>query len=68
MEKSTLDGDNKDSIETRVTFNLYTCHKPHCNDDCGIEILGEENKKFWHDYKGANINSRTKSMIKNQIQ
>ena len=34
------------------------------SDDCGVQILGEENKKFWHDYKGASINSiRTSNMI-----
>ena len=34
------------------------------SDDCGVKILGEEQKKFWHDYKGAGINSiRTKNMI-----
>ena len=34
------------------------------SDDCGVKILGEEKEKFWHDYKGAGINSiRTKNMI-----
>tara|TARA_S200000501_G_C20374401_1_gene547622 strand:- start:14 stop:484 length:471 start_codon:yes stop_codon:yes gene_type:complete len=34
------------------------------SDDCGVEILGQESKKFWHDHKGASINSiRTKNMI-----
>ena len=31
------------------------------SDNCGIDILGEEEKNFWKDRKGANINSiRTK--------
>ena len=31
------------------------------SDDCGVEILGPEEKNFWKDRKGANINSiRTK--------
>ena len=60
----------RDNIKDKVlTLNLpvnllspVTNHS--ASDDCGIEILGEENKKFWHDYKGASINSiRTKSMI-----
>ena len=35
------------------------------SDDCGIEILGAEEKNFWKDRKGANINSiRTKKSIK----
>ena len=34
------------------------------SDDIGIKILGEENKKFWHDHKSAKINSiRTKNAI-----
>ena len=35
------------------------------SDDCGVEILGDEEKNFWKDRKGANINSiRTKKSIK----
>ena len=34
------------------------------SDNCGAEILGEEEKNFWKDRKGANINSiRTKKSI-----
>ena len=34
------------------------------SDDVGIEILGKEDKKFWHDHKSAKINSiRTKNAI-----
>ena len=40
-----------------------TDHKS--SDDCGIEILGHEEKNFWKDRKGASINSiRTKKSIK----
>ena len=35
------------------------------SDNCGVEILGPEEKNFWKDRKGANINSiRTKKSIK----
>ena len=35
------------------------------SDNCGVEILGAEEKNFWKDSKGANINSiRTKKSIK----
>ena len=35
------------------------------SDDCGVEILGPEEKNYWKDRKGANINSiRTKKSIK----
>ena len=34
------------------------------SDNCGVEILGVEEKNFWKDSKGANINSiRTKKSI-----
>ena len=34
------------------------------SDNCGVEILGEEEKKFWKDNKGAKINSiRTRKSI-----
>ena len=34
------------------------------SDNCGVEILGPEEKNFWKDRKGANINSiRTKKSI-----
>ena len=35
------------------------------SDNCGVEILGIEDKNYWKDNKGANINSiRTKKLIK----
>ena len=35
------------------------------SDNCGVEILGAEEKSFWKDNKGANINSiKTKKSIK----
>ena len=35
------------------------------SDDCGVSILGEENKKFWHDHKSAKINAiRIRTAIK----
>lgn len=27
------------------------------SDDCGVAILGREDRKFWHDHKGARINA-----------
>ena len=34
------------------------------SDDCGVEILGQEPNKFWHDRKGANLNAiRTRTLI-----
>ena len=34
------------------------------SDDCGVEILGPEPDKFWHDHKGAKLNAiRTRKAI-----
>ena len=36
------------------------------SDDCGVEILGAEDQKFWHDHKGAKLNAiRTRHGIEN---
>ena len=44
-------------------FSPVTDHES--SDNCGVDILGTEEKKFWKDRKGANINSiRTKKSIK----
>ena len=41
-----------------LPINFFSPETNHANsDDCGINILGPENNKFWHDYKGASINS-----------
>ena len=34
------------------------------SDDCGVNILGEEDSGFWKDHKGAKVNAiRTRTMI-----
>lgn len=34
------------------------------SDDCGVNILGAEASKFWHDHKGAKLNAiRTRKAI-----
>jgi YtoQ family protein len=34
------------------------------SDDCGVNILGAEENKFWHDHKGAKVNAiRTRKGI-----
>lgn len=34
------------------------------SDDCGVEIMGAEDNKFWHDNKGAKLNAiRTRKGI-----
>ena len=48
-----------------VTFDSpVTDHD--ASDDCGVAIMGAEDKKFWHDNKGANLNAiRTRHGIEN---
>jgi len=34
------------------------------SDDCGVEILGPEERKIWHDAKGAGVNAlRTRTLM-----
>ena len=48
-------------LDIKFTFPV-TNHEN--SDNCGIEILGGEEKNYWKDQKGANINSiRTKKCI-----
>ena len=36
------------------------------SDNCGSILMGTEEKKFWHDHKGAKLNAlRTQNAIKN---
>lgn len=36
----------------------------NASDDCGVNILGEEELGFWKDHKGAKVNAiRTRTMI-----
>lgn len=36
------------------------------SDDCGVAILGSEDKNFWKDHKGAKVNAlRTRTLIEN---
>ncbi|MEM9360179.1 MAG: YtoQ family protein [Pseudomonadota bacterium] len=45
------------SFSAPVTNHEYS-------DDCGVEILGSEPNKFWHDHKGAQLNAiRTRTLI-----
>lgn len=47
-----------------VQFSAPVTDHP-ASDDCGVTILGSEENKFWHDRKGAQVNSiRTSTLIK----
>lgn len=36
------------------------------SDNCGVDILGDEEKDFWKDHKGAKLNAiRTRTLIEN---
>lgn len=46
-----------------VSFSAPVTHH-EASDDCGVAILGTEEKKFWHDHKGAQMNAiRTRTLI-----
>jgi len=52
---------NKEKLDIKFTSPV-TDHE--ASDNCGVDILGEEEKNMWKDRKGANINSiRTKKSI-----
>lgn len=43
-------------------FSPITDHQQ--SDDCGAQILGAEDRAFWHDHKAAKINAiRTRSLM-----
>ena len=51
----------KEKLDVKFTSPI-TDHE--ASDNCGVEILGAEEKNFWKDRKGANINSiRTRKSI-----
>ena len=47
-----------------VAFNSpVTVHED--SDDCGVAIFGKEDNKYWHDHKGAMLNSvRTSNLLR----
>ena len=53
---------NKENLEISLSSPI-TNHE--ASDNCGVQILGNEEKNFWKDNKGANINSiKTRKSIK----
>ena len=47
-----------DIKSNNLPINFYSPITDHSkSDDCGAIILGKEEKKFWHDHKGASVNS-----------
>ena len=47
-----------------LSINFFSPETNHANsDDCGVSILGPEKDKFWHDHKGALINSINNSIF-----
>ena len=56
----------KESVKAEnlnVSFTEPVTNHEH-SDNCGVVLTGAEDKKFWHDHKGANINAiRTRTYI-----
>ena len=56
-----ISGTRKSGLDV-VFLSPVTHHE--ASDDCGVNILGVEKEKFWHDNKGAKVNAiRTRTMI-----
>jgi YtoQ family protein len=55
------------SESLKLDIEFYSPVTDHqLSDDCGVQIMGAENDKFWHDMKGAGVNAiRTKTLVKN---
>jgi YtoQ family protein len=51
--------------ESNLAIEFYSPVTDHAaSDDCGVRILGDEEKSFWRDHKGAGINAiRTRTLI-----
>ena len=53
---------NVNNIKLPIIF--YSPVTDHViSDDCGAIILGNEESKFWHDYKGASTNSLRNNLL-----
>ena len=51
--------------ELSIVFS-YPNTNHETSDNCGVEILGPEEKNIWKDNKGAKINSITKLFIEDE--
>ena len=53
--------------KNKLNVNFYSPVTDHdASDNCGVEILGNEEKQFWKDNKGAKLNAiRTRKAIEN---
>ncbi len=60
--KIIQEGAKKENLDLKFSSPV-TDHQ--ASDDCGVILLGEEDKKFWHDHKGAKLNAiRTQNAIR----
>jgi len=59
--KEIMDGIEKEDLPVEC-FAPVSDHP--ASDNCGVDILGKEEKDFWKDHKGAQINAiRTRTLI-----
>ena len=55
--------DAVEALQLPVEFTAPVTDHP-LSDDCGVRILGPEEKPFWKDHKGAKVNAlRTRTLI-----
>jgi|TARA_B100000809_G_scaffold255900_1_gene295096 YtoQ family protein len=57
----------KGSVDADLPIDFSSPVTDHgASDDCGVSILGAEDKGFWKDHKGAGVNAiRTRSLLRN---
>ena len=55
------------ALKEKININFTGPITDHeVSDNCGVFLTGEEEKKYWHDHKGAKINAiRTRKYIQN---
>ncbi len=53
------------AAEFNLPVEFYAPVTDHAaSDDCGVSLLGAEDKAFWHDRKGAGLNAiRTRTLM-----
>ena len=60
--KIIQEGAKKENLDLKFSSPV-TDHQ--ASDDCGVILLGEEDKKFWYDHKAAKLNAiRTQNAIR----
>ena len=53
------------AVKAELQIRFFAPVTDHsASDECGVNILGDEEKKFWRDRKGASINAIRNQTLK----